>query len=263
MNIASAEKIIDGYVDWWRKSFSVYQEGEAVRIVCPMLDRHNDHMSIYLVEDKLAGGFILSDLGAVINDLSMSGCDIIASESRRQKLDQVVQGFGLMRSGSELYSKTNENKLFQSMNMLMQGMASIDDLFFTARENIRNFFLEDVAAWLDAKGIRYLPDVRVSGRSGFESKFEFVIPKSGNIAPERYIKTISTPSEQSIKNALFGWNDINSARGGDAHSYLFLNKSNTKENSIDSSLIDACMNYEVTPVVWDNGAESVLGELAA
>ena len=87
MNIASAEKIIDGYVDWWRKSFSVYQEGEAVRIVCPMLDRHNDHMSIYLVEDKLAGGFILSDLGAVINDLSMSGCDIIASESRRQKLE--------------------------------------------------------------------------------------------------------------------------------------------------------------------------------
>lgn len=263
MKIDAASKIIQGYANWWRDSVEMYQEGDAVRLVCPMLDRHNDHMSIYIVEDKETGGFILTDIGATIEDLISSGCDVIASAPRKQKLDVVVRGFGIQRNSHELYVKTGRERLFQSMNMLMQSMASIDDLFFTARENTRSFFLDDVGNWLASNGIRSMPDVRVSGQSGFEAKFDFVIPRSGIIAPERFIKAIGTPSQSSVTNALFGWNDIKNARGGDARSYLFLNELNAKESGIDASLISACDNYGVKPVLWHGNANSVLDELAA
>lgn len=117
--------------------------------------------------------------------------------------------------------------------------------------------------WLDSNGIRSIPDVRVSGQSGFEAKFDFVIPRSPNVAPERYIKAIGTPSQSSVTNALFGWGDIKSARGDDAKSYLFLNALSEKGKGVDPSLISACNNYDVEPVIWDGSADAVKNELAA
>lgn len=227
-----------------------------------MLDRNNDHMSIYIADDERTGGYILSDIGATLMDLSASGCDVLSSDTRKRKLEQTVCGFGVKLEGSELYVMASDSDLFTRMNMLMQSMASVDDLFYTARENARSFFLDDVTKWLDDNHIRYVPNIKVSGRSGFETKFDFVIPKSGDVAPERYIKTVGNPSESSVKNALFGWNDISQARGN-AVSYVFLNSLSSKQRELDPSLLQACTAYDVRPVVWDGSADEVLEELAA
>ncbi len=263
MDIDTAHAIIDGYANWWRDGIEVYQEGASIRLICPMLDRHNDHMSIYIADDQATGGFLLTDIGSTICDLSASGCDVLSSEARKSKLDAVVRGFGIAREGEELYVKTGMDHLFQSMNMLMQSMASVDDFFFTVKDSVKNLFIDDIATWLDDNEIRFMQDVKVSGRSGFESKFDFVIPKSGSIAPERYIKAVGMPSETSVKNALFGWNDIKIARPGDATEYIFMNSLNSKSRIVDSSLKSACESYGVKPVVWDGSADSVLGELVA
>lgn len=262
MNIKKAYDIIDGYVDWWRESVLAYQEGDAVRLVCPMLDRNNDHMSIYIADDEETGGYVLTDVGAIISDLAASGCDVLSSEPRRKKLEQTINGFGVQLKGCEMYVRAGESDLFSRMNMLMQSMASVDDLFYTARENARSFFLDDVTKWLDDHEIRYVPNIRVSGKSGFEAKFDFVIPKNGKMAPERYIKTVGTPSESSVKNALFGWTDIQETREW-SKSYLFMNAVGSREGSVDPSLVRACDSYGVRPVVWNGSADEVLEELAA
>lgn len=263
MDFQKANSIIDGYVGWWRSQVSIYPEGDAVRIVCPMLDRHNDHMSIYL-SDIDEGGYLLTDLGAVLGDLEMSGCDVLSSGARRMKLEEVLSSFGLRQADGELYRKTGESGLFQSINMLMQGMASVDDLFFTAKENARNFFLDDVRAWLDSHEIRYSPGVVLQGRSGFATRFDFCIPKTGTKAPERLIKAIGAPSESNIKNALFGWEDIRESREG-SKGYLFMNMigGTSKEASVDPMLENACLAYGVRPVHWIGSADDVLAELAA
>ncbi len=259
MKLEKARSIIDGYARWWSDSVDIYQEGDAVRLVCPMLDRNNDHMSIYLADDPNTGGYILSDLGAVLGDLSASGCDVLDSESRIKKLEQTLGGFGILRQGAELYATAGEDDLFQRMNMLMQGMASVDDLFFTARDSVRQFFIEDVADWLDDRGIRYTQDVKFSGRSGFDVKFDFVIPKTRGKQPERWIKTIGNPSRNSVANALFGWDDVSVIRG-DSKSYLFLNGTN---GDVDQSLTRACVNYGVRPAVWPIADEGLIEELVA
>lgn len=258
MQLNRAEKIIDGYVNWWKAEVSAYQEGESIRLVCPMLDRNNDHMNLYIA-DNPEGGYFLTDMGATIDDLKSSGCDVLGSAARENKLTHTLNGYGLQRLDNELYVLADESNLFQKMNMLMQGMASVDDLFFTAKDGVRSIFLEDIAQWFDDNGVRYTPNVRLSGRSGFEAKFDFVIPKTPKKKPERYIKAVGNPSESSVKNAIFGWSDISSIRG-DSESFLFLNDTKMKVDS--TSILHACKEYQIIPVPWSR-AEEYLPELAA
>lgn len=259
MDAAAAGLILDRYAEWWRSGFDVVQEGEGVRIITPMLDRHNDHMSLYLAEGE--GGLVLTDIGATIGDLTAGGCDVLGSPKRSERLDAVLRGYGLSREGGEVYVRTGRDRLFESMNMLMQGLATVDDLFFTVRSSVRSFYLEDVRDWLDGLSIRYVENVNLVGKSGFSARFDFVIPKS-KAAPERYVKTVSSPSEQSVKNFLFGWSDIMEARGN-GRSYLFLNAENSVSGSVEPSLLEACRSYGVVPAVLGRDDEALGRELAA
>lgn len=263
MKVDTASKLMDGYVEWLRNSIEFVQEGEAVRIICPMLNRNNDHMSVYLADDRETGGYILTDVGETLGDLAASGCDVLGTDSRRKKLDQTLQGFGVQLIENEIYVKAGPATFFSKLNMLMQSMASVDDLFYTVRPSNRSFFFDIVAQWLDDNSIRHVDNIRISGRSGFEAKFDFVIPRNGSAAPERLIKTINAPSETTVKNALFGWSDIREARGGSV-SYIFLNGTDGKFGGVDNAITQACRTYDVEPVVWRGDVDkAITAKLAA
>lgn len=259
MKIEKARDIIGGYAKWWSDSVELHEAGEAVRLVCPMLDRNNDHMSIYLADDPVTGGYILTDLGEIIDDLDASGCDVLGSTARAKKLEQTLCGYGLRRKDSEIYAMADDDNLFQRMNMLMQGMASVDDLFYTAKDSVRQIFLEEVADWLDAHEIRATRNAIFTGRSGLDVKFDFVIPKTVGKAPERLIKAIGNPDKNSVTNALFGWDDISAVRG-DSESYLFMNSAG---GEVKPSLIQACENYDIHPATWPIEDSRIIEKLAA
>ena len=64
MNLDRAQDIIDGYASWWRNEVVASQAGSAIQLVCPMLNRNNDHMSFYIADDpSQPGGFLLTDMG--------------------------------------------------------------------------------------------------------------------------------------------------------------------------------------------------------
>lgn len=259
MNLDRAQDIIDGYASWWRNEVVASQAGSAIQLVCPMLNRNNDHMSFYIADDpSQPGGFLLTDMGVTLGDLAFSGCDILGSESRSRKLEQTLNTLGIQLSGEELCAKADEKTLFTQMNMLMQGMASVDDLFFTAKDSVRGFFAEDVASWFDERGIRYTDNLLLSGKSGFKTKFDFAIPKTKSIAPERLVKTIGNPIESNVKNALFGWNDIQSVRAG-SRLYIFLNDTTS---NVSAGIKQACAAYDTVPVPWSEAGRFV-EELAA
>lgn len=259
MNLDQAQDIIDGYASWWRNGVVASQAGNAIQLVCPMLNRNNDHMSFYIADDpSQPGGFLLTDMGATLGDLAFSGCDILGSETRSRKLKQTLNSFGIQLGGEELYAQADEKTLFTQMNMLMQGMASVDDLFFTVKDNVRGFFAEDVAAWFDDQGIRYTENPLFSGKSGFKTKFDFAIPKTKSVAPERLVKTIGNPTESSVKNALFGWNDIQSVRE-ESCLYIFLNDT---ASIVPTGIKQACAAYGTVAVPWSE-ASDYAGELAA
>ncbi len=77
-------------------------------------------------------------------------------------------------------------------------MLTVNDLFYTARSQVKSLFLDDVTQWLDLALVRYIPMVNFLGKSGFNHRFDFAIPKSQNY-PERLIQTINNPANNQPK----------------------------------------------------------------
>jgi len=123
---------------------------------------------------------------------------------------------------------------------------------------VANLFYEDVAAWLDLHEIRYTPNVKFTGKTGYDHRFDFVIPKSRQ-QPERIVKAVNRASRDTAEAVAFSWIDTREVRPTDSRAYAMLNDS---EQSVSQPIIDALSNYEVRPVRWSQ-RESVRLELAA
>ena len=141
---------------------------------------------------------------------------------------------------------------------LIQAMLAVSDLFYLASPYVASFFLEDVESWLDSQSIRYSPRLKLTGASGFDHHFDFVIPKS-NLYPERVLLSLNRPDRANVERTVFAWEDTKRARQTDTSAYVLLNDS---EQSITDNAIAALRAYHVTPVLWSE-RESVRDELAA
>jgi hypothetical protein len=79
-----------------------------------------------------------------------------------------------------------------------QSTLAVIDLFFLSVPMAGSLFYEDVTAWLDQHDVRYTPNVKFTGTSGFDHLFEFVIPRSRQ-QPERILQTINRPSRDTAE----------------------------------------------------------------
>ena len=77
----------------------------------------------------------------------------------------------------------------------------------------------------------------------------------------RLIKTVNNPGKQGIQNALFGWEDIRSARN-DCEGVVFLNSTNTKDGVVPR-VYRSLQNYGLTPIIWGVDQDSYVPMLAA
>ncbi len=113
-------------------------------------------------------------------------------------------------------------------------------------------------AWLDVNDVRYTPNVKFTGKSGYDHVFDFVIPKSRR-QPERIVKTISRPNRDTAQVVAFSWIDTKEVRPSNSKAYAFLNDT---EHAISTSVLEALQNYDVRPVLWSK-RDDVAQEVAA
>ena len=238
-------QLIDEYVRWLRDSISVAPIGDAFEITTPFLDRHNDHIQIYVRQE--GDSFVLTDDGYVLADLRQSGCTL-ESQRRQALLNSVLNGFGVALSGDELTAVAHNGDFPQRKHALIQAMLAVGDLFATAKPHVQSLFLEDVAAFLDAIGARYVPSLQFTGKSGFQHKYDFAIAKSPS-APERLVRAVNNPSKQTAELAIFAWTDTRLVRADEAQMYAMLNDA---ESKIGGEVVDALKKYKITPVVWSD-----------
>ena len=97
-------------------------------------------------------------------------------------------------------------------------MLAVNDLFYLASPMVSSLFLEDVVAWLDENGIRYTPNVKFTGKRGYDHLFDFVIPKSKK-RPERILQAINRPSRDEAGATAFAWIDTREVRASDSRAY--------------------------------------------
>ena len=137
-------------------------------------------------------------------------------------------------------------------------MMAVNDLFFLSVPMVGSLFYEDVMAWLDQHHVRYTPNVKFAGKSGFDHLFEFVIPKSRQ-QPERILQTINRPSRDTAEAFAFKWIDTKASRSAESRAYAVLND---QEHSISAGVLDALQNYDIHAVTWSR-REQLQQELAA
>ena len=187
----------------------------------------------------------------------MSGCQI-DSAKRQALLKMTLNGFGVNANGTTLEVKATQDNFPLRKHNLVQAMLAVNDLFYLASPMVASLFQEDVEAWLDLSAIRYTPSVKFTGKSGYDHRFHFVIPKSKE-QPERILHAINRPNRETAQAMAFSWIDIREVRASDTRAYAILNDSDSR---VAENILDAIRNYEVNPVPWSNRSEA-LDELAA
>ena len=253
--IDEIQRLLDEYLAWLGDKTTLRQvTGDWVEITTPYLDRHNDYLQIYAKKND--GGFVLTDDGYVIEDLVQSGCKL-DSPKRQDLLRVTLAGFGVSNNGGALEVRTSPDNFALRKHNLIQAMLAVNDLFYLSVPMVASLFYEDVVAWLDANEIRYTPNVKFTGKSGYDHLFDFVIPKSRR-RPERILQTITRPSRDTAEAVAFKWIDTKDVRAPDSRAYAFLN---AQEQHVPQGVVDALHNYDVAPVVWSE-RETVKEELA-
>ncbi len=253
--IQDIQALVERYSAWLKDRTNLREVGDCVEITTPYLDRHNDYLQIYA--EPADGGFVLTDDGYVLDDLELSGCKI-DSPKRQAMFRTTLNGFGVQSNGKALEVKASTGNFPLRKHNLVQAMLAVNDLFYLASPTVASLFHEDVTAWLDLSDIRYTPSVKFTGKSSYDHRFDFVIPKS-KVQPERVLRAINRPNRDTAQAMAFSWIDTKEVRSPEARAYAILNDS---EQSVSENVLDAMRNYEVHPVLWSTRDEA-REELAA
>lgn len=248
--------LIDQYWQWLKDKTILRQVNDWYEITTPHLDRHNDYIQIYA--KKSGDGFLLTDDGYILDDLEMSGC-AIDTPRRRELLTTTLRGFGVeLAEAHRLELKAGPDNFAVRKHSLLQAMLAVNDLFYLAQSTVASLFTEDVAMWLDKSDIRYTPDVTLKGKSGYDHRFDFIIPKS-RTQPERLLRAVNRPDRNIAQAVVFSGIDTMDARLPDSQMYALMNDS---EQSISVNVQEAMRSYGVRTVLWTQ-RETVREELAA
>lgn len=242
------QKLIEEYTHWLRDGITVAKVGDAYEVTTPFLDRHNDHIQIYVKQEP--GRMVLTDDGYVISDLRMSGCSL-DTEHRKRLLTSVLNGFGVHQDGDELLAIAHNGDFPQRKHALIQAMLAVGDLFATAQSHVKSLFLEDVAAFLESIGAPAFPDFQLVGKSGLQHKFDFAVPRSLR-APERLIRAVNRPNKDAALLVIAAWSDVRDSRPDDARLYTMLNDS---LQCVPGEVIDALKQYDIVTVPWSRRME--------
>lgn len=126
------QNMIREYTDWLISGFSAVKIDEFYELTTPYLDRYNDHIQIYVRQNK-DGTYFLTDDGAIIGNLKSSGVSFSRSKKRRNMLLHIAGNFGVTVNGDCLEIQAAKSDYPQKAHMLIQAILTVDDMFMLNR----------------------------------------------------------------------------------------------------------------------------------
>jgi len=240
-------EIIEKYVKWIKDNTAVHniQDGTACAISTPFLDRHNDHLEIYILQHEQ--GYKLTDDGFTLNDLEISGMDVMSSPKREKIFKTILNGFGVKVGDDQaLYVTATNSNIGQKKHYLIQAVLAVNDMFALSQENVYSMFKEDVELYFNMNDLRYSKDIKLTGKSGYDHNIDFLVSASAD-KPERLIKVINKPKKDYIFQAIFAFNDIRDFRESPTSNFVVFNDS---ESQPSSDVISAMDNYQIKHIRW-------------
>ncbi len=239
--------IIDSYLRWIKDNTEIksIKTDEVCEITTPFLDRHNDHLQMYVIKQS-NGSFLLTDDGFIMQDLVMSGLDI-NTPKRMQLFQSVLNGFGVKKDEKDHISiEANIHNIGQKKHAFVQAVLAINDMYALSQENVSSFFKEDVEQYFKMQDIIYTKDIKIPGKSGFDHSLDFLIAAT-RTKPERLIRTINNPKRDTIMATIFAFSDIQAIRERETKNFVVYND---VERSVHPDVLAALNNYSVIGMPW-------------
>ena len=131
------------YLSWIKQNIDQFKVSDnTFRLTMPFLDKSN-------------GSYLITDDGATLNDLFLSGFEISKNSKRENILNSIVAAHGVRRTAdNELEVECTVDDLPMKKHLLAQCMLKVSDMFYLTRNNVQSLFLDDVQRFLD---INFLP----------------------------------------------------------------------------------------------------------
>ena len=228
------------------------------RLTLPFLDRNNDLIEMYIINNG-DGTYSITDDGATISDLQLGGFDFSTSARRKSILEAIVSAHGVTKTDNdELIVNCTTNDLPLKKHMLAQCMVKVSDMFYLSRSNVQSVFLEDVQKFFDAHDVRYIDNICLTGKSKLTTHYDFAIARSKNSA-ERFIKVVNNMDLNAARNIIFAWNDTKDMRQHEAKLYTFIQNTDKK---VSDDALGALKEYGINPALWTE-KDKYISELIA
>ena len=235
------QKLIDEYALWLKRETSFEQVGEYYEITTPYLDNANDYLQIYIRQN--GNDFFLTDDGATINNLKMSGFNF--TSARKAHLQHILNQYGVKLNGDELNIIATANSFAQKKHLLIQAMLRVDDMFTVSKSKVSELFLDDILEFFEQREIYFSDNIQFTGISGFMHNYDFLLQRTKN-KPERLCQAVNNPNKSSVGSILFAWNDTKPSRKNDSQLIVILND----HNNVTRGIEDAFENYGVKVILW-------------
>jgi hypothetical protein len=238
--------VVDDYLKWVKDNTVVktIAPGMVGSISTPFLDRHNDHITIYV--EKNRDYIMLTDDGYTIADLSMSGLEL-TTPKRAAMLKTTLNGFGVnITKDDELFIEATNENIGQKKHALLQAVLAVNDMFYLSKETVYSLFKEDVELYFRTNDIIFSADIKLVGKSGFDHNIDFLIPSSRH-KPERLVKTVNSPKNDSVLSAIMAFGDISQVRGNNVANYVVYND---LDRRVTPDVVSALDSYGVKHIPW-------------
>ena len=243
MTRIECEHLIGDYLRWLKEGLRVSELDGSCQVATPFLDRHNDEIEIYI--EKRNGGLVLTDDGYTLTDLQATGMTFETAK-RKTHLQSILNGFGVRQENGELLVAATAHDFPQKKHALVQAILSVNDMFVMAEEHVLSLFKEDVTRFLDENAIPVFPDFKLSGRSGFDHKFDFGLPKTAH-KPQRVLQAFNILSKDQALSFAFAVADVRTVRADPLQAFTFLNDA---EHPVNDDNLAAIRAYDIQPLFW-------------
>lgn len=241
------KNLIDSYYDWLKDNTVCTKVNNYTKISTPFLDRHNDCIEFYVkLYDN--NNIFMTDDGYTLNDLEDYGFTF--NTSRRKKLlNDILKSYHVEKDEDNCLTVNTTLEDFPiAKHFFIQCIIAINDLYNLNRTNIVSLFSEDFSKFLYDNDILCTPNVKLTGKSGFDHNIDYVIP--GNKKnPAKYLKAINNPDKSNTQNTVFLWDDLKPARGQNDIMMVVLND---VDNKVKGDIINAYKEYSIEPLLWSD-----------
>ena len=244
------QRLIDQYINWLKQEITFTELEGACQISTPFLDRHNDAIEIFIERNN--GLLRLTDDGYTVRDLRASDMEFTTAK-RKAHLAAVLNGFGVKLEGDEIAVESSAEDFPQKKHNILQAILAVNDTFVMAEEHVLSLFKEDVALFLESNGIPAFSDFKLSGKSGFDHKFDFGLPKTPQ-KPQRVLQSINNLTRENATSLAFMVGDVRMLRPEPLGAFAIINDSNRPPNQEHLSALKA---YEVVPLLWSHRDEAI------